>query len=167
MKKFTSILLAGAMALGTAMSVSAAAETVENTTIKEDTVPPTAQTTVSMTVSPTYTVTIPTAVTLTSGTAGYTGAGEISTTGAVRIAYGKKIYVTVVSTNAFNLKSAENALQPYTMQAGGNTITAQSNQVAAFEVNENAQKAELTYSAEEPAYSGTFTDLLTFTIAVR
>ncbi len=166
MKKLWSIVVAIAMVGALTVPVFA------DTTVQENTVPPTGDTQLTFSVDPTYTVTIPATVTLDkdeSEGVKYIGTGTVSADAGLRLEEGKRIEVTLTTCDYLLDTAATATYQlPYTVMAGTTPIENATTPVATFttEANANVQSSVLTFTAGDPTYAGEYSDTVTFTIAV-
>lgn len=158
MKKLLTIMLALVMVLS--LSVTAFAAEID-----EGSADPTGSTNVTFQVDPTYTVTIPATVTLVkdSETGNYKQDATITATD-VRLEEGKVIVVTL--SGDFTLTAGTTDL-PYTVTVGEDTTAvANGAVVATFVTSTEAQSVTLHFAADNPTYAGSYSDTVTFTIAV-
>ena len=157
MKKLIAFVLTLAMA--TMMSVPAFAATVD----QNDANPKNEQVTVSTSIAPTYTVTIPgdTTVVYDNNNATSTDFGTIKADN-VRLNPLKKIVVSVAAD--LTMKNADDTTKtiPYTITSGGSAFTS----VDLFATGDSAAlKIEITAEAWSAAYAGSYSDVVTFTVA--
>lgn len=164
MKKHLSIILA--LVLVFVLSVSAGAGTIEDT-------PGTGTTAVEYVVAQEFTVTIPEKVELQSGTPAGTNTGDVSVTGAI-IEFGKNLTVTI--TNATNYGGSpagfrllddgttDNYLS-YTIENEGVSVL-KDTAFLTVPAGTATGSVTLTFTASPPTKSGTYTDTLTFTVAI-
>ncbi len=159
MKKF--IALAIAIIMMAALAVPAFAAEID-----EETVNKTAQSTVSYKTGESYTVTIPETITVGNAT------GSDFSIDANREA-GKTITVTVVSTNGFKLNANEDYAYTLSVKIGENAptvITAQDNTVASTTAKQTVSAKLIAAWADgctAPEAAGTYSDTLTFTVALN
>ena len=157
MKKLIAFLLAFLMTAF--MSVPAFAATVD----QNDASPKNENVTVSTSIAPTYTVTIPgdTTVVYDNNNATSTDFGTI-TADNVRLNPLKKIVVSVRAD--LTMKNADDTTKtiPYTITSGGSAFTS----VDLFATGDSvALKIDITAEAWSAAYAGSYSDIVTFTVA--
>lgn len=154
MKKLLSVILA--IAIMMTLSISAFAE---DYTVTEE---GDKNTTVSLQIGSGYTITIPQTIAIDAEQ--LTVDATISASN-VKLAQGEEITVTINSDDGFVLTSAESAEAAYTVKVGETEINA-GDEVATF-TNDQITAATLTFSVDAtPEYAGTYTDTVTFTVAV-
>lgn len=159
MKKIISAILALSLATATSASVCA-------TNVSTDSLPADANATVSLNVAPDYMVTIPETITLTKNTVGntisYDGTSEIS---ASKVSLSStNEFICISMTSDFELETANGIKLAYTVKVGNTAVTAANKLVAKFGTSNNPQSVTLSYSAPNPDYAGTYTDIATFTV---
>ena len=117
--------------------------------------------------APSYTITIPKTVELekvdTDGTVTYEKDLPVTAEAGVRLLKGQTIQVALKSD--FTMKSSEDAVLPYTVEAGGKAV-ADKGIVAVFESSSGKQTSSLHFEAAEPEYAGEYRDTVTFILRV-
>ena len=157
MKKL--ITLALALVMTASISVPAFAATVS----QNDGSPKSENVTVSTSIDPTYIVTIPgdTTVAYDDNKATSTDFGAITAVN-VRLNPLKKIVVSAAAD--LTMKNADDNTKtiPYTITSGGNAF----NSVDLFATGDSAAlKIDITAAAWSAAYAGSYSDIVTFTVA--
>ncbi len=155
MKKI--ICIAAAVAMAFSCAVTALADT----------------TTVKMSVDPAYTVIIPEAVSLSEttsagGTVSYVGSGTVAASKGLRLEEGKRVEVTLTDCDYKLSSNSGSYTLGYTISVDGKSITSANNLVATFtsENGDTVQTSEMSFTAADPDYAGTYSDTVTFTVAV-
>ncbi len=157
MKKL--ITLALALVMTASISVTAFAATVDQSAEN----PKDENVTVSTSIAPTYTVTIPgdTTVTYDDNKATSTDFGTIKADN-VRLNPLKKIVVSVSAALTMKNEDDNTKTIPYTITSGGNAF----NSVDLFATGDSAAlKIDITAEAWSAAYAGSYSDVVTFTVA--
>lgn len=164
-KRITAIALALTAAM--AAPVSAANN---YTTIEEDSKNQSANTQLSFQVAPTYSVTIPENVALSGNTYNdYYAQKDFITAKDVKLNEGATLHVTLDSEYELDLSGSDYKL-PYTVKATqGNTVrnvTDGNDLVASFGTSTEDQTVTIDFQTEAPKYAGSYSDTVTFNIAV-
>lgn len=168
MKKIIASALAAIMALS-ATATAFAADTVVTPDPDNGYAPnpATGESSVTFSVAPTYTVTIPAEIVLEkTGTDVITYEKDLTITASagVRLLEGMKIMVTMDSDFMLDTAASATYKLPYTVEVGGQEITAENNQVALFGTSEAEQTSVLHFAAGNPTYAGDYSDTVTFNI---
>lgn len=175
-KKMISTMAAAALVLS--LSVTAlATDTSVSADSNGDPSPSSGTTAISLAVSPAYTITIPATVVLdkqSTDPVTYAKDMTITASAGVRLDEGKSIVVTMsgdsYDTDSFYLKAADadNYKLAYTVKVGDSTTAISNNgTVATFTTSTAEQTSELHFAAGDPDYAGSYSDTVTFTIAVQ
>lgn len=168
-RKLIAMTLTLALAQAMAVPAFAAAEATQVTTAKGT------ETVVKYEVAEKYTVTIPKDVTFTSDEGGTTKTETVSAT-EVFIGDGKTLKVTATGANKvegseFRMKDAATNYLAYTLTTtdkGAGVAVAAGGTVLSVAAGTNNKEASLTYTLTDTAKkAGTYTDTLTFTVAVE
>ncbi|MCD7762993.1 MAG: hypothetical protein LUI14_07305 [Lachnospiraceae bacterium] len=173
--KMISTMAAAALVLS--LSVTAFADTSVTADDSGSPTPSSGTTAVSLDVSPAYTITIPATVELDktgSGDETYTKDMTITASAGVRLDEGDTIVVTMSSdsyeSGSFNLTAdgADTYKLAYTVKVGDSTTAiSDGGTVATFTTSVDEQTSELHFAAGDPDYAGSYSDTVTFTIAVQ
>ncbi|MCD8026387.1 MAG: hypothetical protein LUF33_05550 [Clostridiales bacterium] len=172
MKKIISIMAACALALS--MSVTAFATEVKPDA-NGDPDPDSGNTAVSLNVDSGYIITIPETVELEEQSGAkttYENDLTVSADAGVRINEGKSIVVSMASSSydsgSFYMTAAgaDQYKLAYEVTVDNSTI-ANNGTVATFVTSDAAQTSTLHFAADDPTYAGSYSDTVTFTIAVQ
>lgn len=175
-KRITAIALTLALAATMTFPVSAADS---YTTIDEKSDVQSASTQLNFQVNPTYSVTIPAEVKLSENVFyDYYAQQDDIIAKDVKLPEGATLNVTLESDYKLEVEGADDYALPYIVQASEindtasgrypNNVTAQNNLAAAFVSSADEQKVRLNFQTEDaPKYAGTYTDTVTFNIAIQ
>ncbi len=179
MKRIISAIAAFTLAGMMSMTAFAQAAPAVNAVTEEDILPAEAGTDVKFGVDPVYTVTIPAKVTLDTTDVDETIKVEGETEGSIpMLKTGQKVVVTLSDAeNGFDgtkltVKASDTAKATYTVKGKGGEAVGKDGVVAEFDFDPDQTadyyKQKVTFTKPKGVeYAGTYTDQLTFTVAVE